>query len=163
VRIQRGKGDLKMARRTATVTISAEGRDHGKQFFITEMPAMQAERWATKALLALSKSKFVIPEDIAKAGLAGIAALGKEALAGLSYEDAAPLLEEMLRCVKIIPDPSRPAVMRSDIECDIEEVSTLLTLRTEVFSLHVNFSPLVVTSTSTLTTSTPGRQNSRNM
>ena len=37
-----------MARRISTFTAST-GRDAGKDFRITEMPADQAERWAVKA------------------------------------------------------------------------------------------------------------------
>jgi len=42
-----------MARKTATVTISAEGRDKGKTFFLTEMSAERSEEWGERALLAL--------------------------------------------------------------------------------------------------------------
>ena len=52
-----------MARKTKRVTITAEGRDKGKTFLITELPADQAERWAIRALLALIQSGAVISED----------------------------------------------------------------------------------------------------
>lgn len=129
-----------MARKTVTVVITAEGRDQGKTFVIQELPAMQAERWAMRALLALAKSGVEIPDDIASAGLAGVASLGLKAFAGLDYNDAEPLMAEMLSCVSILPDPSNPAVRRYDIEADIEEVGTLLKLRLETFNLHTGFS-----------------------
>lgn len=151
-----------MARKELTITITAEGRDQGKVFHLVEMPAMQAERWATRALLALAKSGVEIPEDIARSGLAGVASLGMKAFAGLNYYDAEPLLAEMLTCVSIIPDPSKPNVMRKDIESDIEEIATLIKLRAEVFSLHVAFSQLAITSQLTSMTSKPGRKGSRN-
>ena len=131
-----------MARKTITITISgdaAKNRDLGKQFEATEMPALQAEKWATRAFLAIAKGGISIPEDVMKSGLAGIATLGLKALSGLAYEDAEPLLAEMLACVQIIPDPGTPNVKRKIFDGDIEEVSTLLTLRREVFALHTGF------------------------
>lgn len=44
-----------MARRIASFTASA-GRDAGKVFRITEMPADQAERWAVKAFWRLPRA-----------------------------------------------------------------------------------------------------------
>jgi hypothetical protein len=129
-----------MARRTATVTIDAEGRDKGKAFLLTEMSASQAERWAARAMLALARNGVEIPEGIASAGLAGVAAIGIRALGGMAFDDAEPLLADMMACVQAIPDPARPNVSRYLIEDDIEEVATRLRLRMEVFTLHTGFS-----------------------
>lgn len=138
-----------MARKTTTVTIARAGRDAGKVFLLTEMPATQAEKWAARAFLALAKSGVEIPDDIATAGLAGIAAVGVKAFTGVSFEAAEPLMDEMFGCVKIIPDPSKPMVVRALIEDDTEEVATRLQLRQEVLALHVDFSQLVARSKST--------------
>jgi hypothetical protein len=128
-------------RKTAIITIDSPGRDHGKVFELTEMSATKAEKWATRALLALLRSGVDIPEDIASAGLAGVAAMGIKAFGGINYSDAEPLLAEMMSCVIVIPDPSRPQVKRPiRTEDDIEEVATLLRLREEVISLHTGFS-----------------------
>jgi len=129
-----------MARKTQTVVIPDGNRDAGKTFVLTEMPAMQAERWATRALMAIGRGGLEMPEDFADAGMAGLAAVGIRALTSLAYEDAEPLLNEMLGCVHIVPDPARPAVTRAVMDDDIEEVSTLLTLRSEVAALHLGFS-----------------------
>lgn len=132
-----------MARKEATVTISTEGRDQGKTFFIREMPAFQAERWAMRAFLALARAGIDIPEDISSAGLAGLAHLGLKAFAGLDYYEAEPLLSEMLSCVQLVPDPTNPAFVRpgpviwSD---EVEEVGSLFTLRAAVWAVHTNFS-----------------------
>lgn len=129
-----------MARKTQTVTIAAEGRDKGKVFVLTEMPASQAERWAARALLALGKSGVEIPDEAANAGMAAIAAAGIRAFASVSFDEAGPLLDEMMLCVQIQPDPAKPDVRRELIEDDIEEVMTRLLLRSEVVALHVGFS-----------------------
>lgn len=128
-----------MARKTQTVTIQDKGRDEGKVFVLTEMPASQAERWAVRAFLAMAHAGLEIPEDIANMGMAGIAAFGLRALGGISYAEAEPLLDEMFTCIQHIPDPARPDIVRKVIESDIEEVSTRFFLRKEVFGLHVNF------------------------
>ena len=133
-------------RRTADITIAAEGRDKGKAFRLTEMPARQAEEWAMRALIALARSGVEIPDNIANRGLAGIAALGFTALRGLGFSDAKPLLDEMMTCVMFIPDPKRPAVVRNLVDDDIEEVGTFFQLRKEVFQLHVDFSKAVALS-----------------
>jgi len=129
-----------MARKEITVTIDAEGRDRGKQFIIREMSAMKAEKWAARAMLALMRSGIEVPQDVAEAGLSGIAAMGLRALAGIHFEEAEPLMAEMMACVEYIPDRSRPMVKRPLVEDDIEEVLTILRLREEVLSLHVGFS-----------------------
>jgi hypothetical protein len=127
-------------RKTLTVTIDAPGRDQGKAFVLREMPASQAEKWAARAFLALAKSGVEVPDNIAAAGLSGVAAMGIKAFGGMSFRDAEPLLDEMFGCVSHIPDPARPAVVRALIEDDIEEVATRLKLRLELFRLHMDFS-----------------------
>lgn len=127
-------------RKTLTVTITAEGRDKGKQYLLTEMSATAAERWAAKAFLGLARSGLEVPEDLASLGLAGIAMIGFRAIGGMQFAEAQALLDEMFGCVQMIPDPSRPEVTRKLVEDDIEEVATRLRLRKEIFGLHVDFS-----------------------
>ena len=133
-------------RKEITVTIDADGRDFGKAFFLREMSAMRAEKWATRAILALTRSGIDIPEDIAKQGLAAVAAMGVHALAGVQFAEAEPLLDEMMQCVQIVPMPARPEVKRALIEDDIEEITTLVTLRREILALHMGFLPPAVRS-----------------
>lgn len=129
-----------MARKSAVVTISREGRDKGKTFVITEMSAMRAEKWATRAFLALGRAGVEVPDGLADAGIAGLAVLGLRALASLRFEDAEPLLDEMFARVQIMPDPRNPETVRSVMEDEVEEVSTILKLRAEALDLHMGFS-----------------------
>lgn len=128
-----------MARKTLTIAIDAEGRDKGKTFLLTEMPASKGEKWAARALLALARGGIEVPENIAGLGLAGIAIVGVQALSGLEWELAEPLMDEMFACIQIIPDASRPAVVRGLVEDDIEEIKTRIMLRKEILTLHVEF------------------------
>ena len=133
-------------RKEKIITVTAEGRDKGRTYLIREMSAFRAERWGARVLLALMKSGAPIPEDAAKMGLAGVAALGVKLLLSIQWEDAQPLLNEMMGCVQIsqplFPKPG-DAVSYRDINedaDDIEEVATMLMLRKEVLELHLGFS-----------------------
>lgn len=147
-----------MARKFKTVTITADGRDKGKSFLIVEKSAYDAEKWATRALLALSRAGATIDDDVAGAGALGILTAGIDAFRALPFEDAEPLLDEMMGCIHFVPDPSRidplsgrpptrPLMRPDDFnDGDVEEVATLLQLREEVLSLHLGFSLAAVLS-----------------
>lgn len=126
-------------RKEIRVPITAEGRDKGKIFVINEMSASQAEKWATRALIALAKSGVDVPDDVANAGFAAVAVMGLRALGGLSFAEAEPLMDEMFACVSIQPGTD-PKIVRPLLEQDIEEVATRVALRIEVFNLHAGFS-----------------------
>lgn len=128
-------------RKTKMVTVEAEGRDRGKVFLVTEMPAMQAEAWAIRAFFALANAGVELEDGYENMGMAGLAYVGLRALTRVRYEDAKPLLDEMMTCVKIVPDPSNPAFARDLVgQDDVEEAATLMILRAEVFELHTDFS-----------------------
>lgn len=145
---QRSDRSLIMARKTLIYTVQDEGRDIGKCFSLTEMPASQAERWAIRAFLAMAKGGIEIPDGLEQSGMAGIAKVGLGLLLKIPPEDALPLLDEMMGCVQFVPNPSNRNVVRALIEDDIEEVITRFKLRKEVFGLHVDFSKAGATSTS---------------
>ncbi len=127
-------------RKTATYTVEAEGRDKGKTFVLTEMPAARAEDWAIRALLALGSANVDLPEGLEGLGMAGLAEVGLKKLFALNHETIRPLLAELMECVQVQPDPRRPEVKRAMIDGDAEEVRTLLTLKYEVLKLHLDFS-----------------------
>jgi hypothetical protein len=137
-----------MARKVKNYTIQAEGRDKGKVFVLTEMPATQGEKWALRLFLAMAKGGIDLPDNVTSAGMAGLAKIGLELLAQVPYEQAEPLLDEMMACVTCMPDPGNPSITRALVESDIEEVSTRIMLRKETFFLHVDFFPIGGQSTS---------------
>lgn len=140
-------------RRTADVTIKTDGRDKGKMFRITEMPASQAEEWALRAIMALTKAGADIPPS---SGMAGIAAAGFQALGTLNFAEVKPLLDEMFACIERVPNPKDLSLTRGLVETDTEEVGTRLQLRKEVFTLHTGFSLAGLPST-TSTSGTPAK------
>jgi hypothetical protein len=130
-----------MSRKEITITISAEGRDKGKQFRLREMSASQAEKWATKAFLALAKGGVDLPGNVSASGAAGIAVMGLSGLRHARFEDLEPLMDEAMQCVSRIPDPNHPQATLPLNDDAIEEVATCLKLRQELFALHTGFSP----------------------
>lgn len=140
-----------MPRQNQTIQITTQGRDFGKIYVITEMPAEQAEYWAMRALEAAAKNASV-PQGLAEAGMAGIFAVGVRSIMGAPFLLLRPLLEEMFdSCLSIQPDPKKPEILRGAgtqditaigkmISDDIEEVATRLQLRDKIIELHTGFS-----------------------
>jgi hypothetical protein len=140
-------------RRTKLVTVTDEGRDKGKRFLITEMPASQGESWAFRVLLALTNNNVQVPG--AETGMSGLAELGIKGmirgLSGLPWFVAEPLLQEMFQCIQACPDPKNPSFVRAlepaeSGDYDIEEIWTRVMLRKEIFQLHVDFSSAAIQS-----------------
>lgn len=125
-----------MSRKTATITITAEGRDKGKTFLVTEMDAEHGEDWAWRALFAIAKANPDIPTEAIGAGWGVLAMIGLRAVLSAPYAEAKPLLDEMIGCVQSVQE----SATRPLIASDIEEIATRLQLRDEVFKLHANFS-----------------------
>lgn len=140
-------------RKTKLVSITTEGRDRGKHFLLTEKDAIGTEKWAMRALLAMGRNGIEVPDDVLTSGAVGILGAGLASIAKLPFDEAEPLLDEMLTCIAIVPDPSKRDAMNPDRpitrgliidesvgDADIQEVSTLLYLRKEVAELHLGFS-----------------------
>jgi hypothetical protein len=126
-----------MARNFKEITVEGDNRDKDKRYLITELPASQGEKWAMRALALLAKSGISLPEGgVEQLGMAGIARLGFEALMGINFLDLEPLLDEMMTCVRALPASGQPRKLQEE---DIEEISTRLMLRKEVFELHTAF------------------------
>lgn len=147
--------------KVVTIPDDPDNRDRGKAFIITEMPATKAERWAMRALLAVAHSGVDIPVELVNGGMQALAIVGIRALTSISFDDAEPLMNEAMTCVKLVPDPiGNPEVHRALIEGDVEEVSTLIMLKREVIDLHLGFSS--AGGRSKQTSGTPATSNSRN-
>jgi hypothetical protein len=134
-------------RKTKDVTISQEGRDDGKVFRVTEMPAFQAERWATRATLALlprltrEVSPEIAEELKANPGMLPLERVGL-LLGSISFPETGELMEEIFSaCVQVVTDPARGLVRSIGVGGaeDIEEVETIAFLRAEALALHTNF------------------------
>ena len=138
-----------MARRVTRITITAQGRDTGKVFELTEVPADQGERWANRVVLAIANASIKLPEGALNAGMAGLAltwrhvlATGLQSLGGLVWHDVEPLLDEMKPCFQFVP-PIAGAPLQQifpGLNSQIEEITTWWKLRQELIQLHVGFS-----------------------
>jgi len=133
-----------------TVVIDDDNRDKGKTFVLTEMPAAQAEKWALRIAMAMNRAG-VDTGDVHGMGMAAIAGFGLQTLLNVNYYDVEPLLDEMWKCVQIMPDTRNPSIVRPLVDNDIEEVQTRLRLRKDVLELHISFSQPAGQSTSATT------------
>lgn len=140
-----------MARRTKRVTITAEGRDRGKVFELREKAADDAERWATRAVIALANAGARLPDGVLEAGgmaglelsLRNVVLTGIQAIQGLRFGDIEPLLDEMKPCISFVPPPHGQVPLQPIFpgeDSQIEEVATWYTLRYELLQLHLGFS-----------------------
>ncbi len=131
-----------MARKTLTYVVESSGRDKGKTFLLTEMPATKAEDWAIRAILALGAANIEVPDGALQLGMAALAEIGLKKLFAIDALTLKPLLSELMECVEFVPNPQKPQVKLTypTFESQIEEVQTLLALKWEVLNLHLDFS-----------------------
>jgi hypothetical protein len=93
--------------------------------------------------LALTKSG----QDINPAAGGGMAAIAVAALQGLQhlqFDDADPLMMELMDCVRFVPDPKHPETTRELVQLDsdgddIEEIETRIILKQRILNLHTDF------------------------
>ena len=128
-----------MAIRQVNVTVPMEGADQGKVFVITRMSAMEADQWGRHCLQAAIASGADIPGLDEDAGLAGLAAVGLGIFGAMDPQRMDGLIERLMRCVSVQPDPRNTAVRRPLDESDLEEIPTVGWLQKEAFALHVDF------------------------
>jgi hypothetical protein len=129
-----------MARRHDKVVIEREGRDQGKVFWITEMPATQAEYWAGRLLTMLAAGNTDVPPGFFSLGFEGCAMwIAVHGIGGINWATCKPLLDEMMACVTYQPSATHN-LTRVLADGDIEEVATLLALREAWFDTHLGFS-----------------------
>jgi len=110
------------------------------------MAARPAEKWADRAFLALAHSAMDLPPGMRSSrgqGMQGIAQLA-HLVGGIRFPELEPLLDELMACIQVVPDPSKPQLVRALTDNgmegdDIEEVATRHYLRSEVVDLHVGF------------------------
>lgn len=133
-------------RKHQLVIIDAEGRDKGKAFLVLEKSAFDTEKWATRALLAMGRAGVQVEQDVLQAGALGLLLIGLQSLQRVPFEDAEPLLDEMMTCFSFVPDVSKKDALtgapigRPLVDGDIEEVATLLKLREAAIETHLGFS-----------------------
>jgi hypothetical protein len=136
-------------RKTKTVVVprfeQTANRDLGKHFLITEWSAAKADTWIQEVTFAFNRGAGAIPMDLKGLGWEGIAIMGINTFlrGNVDSKEMMPLFDQLLECVQIVRDPKHPTVASPLVsDDDVEEVATRWWLRSEVVSVHVNFSPL---------------------
>lgn len=122
-----------MVRNEVTITLNDNGRD--LKFKIKKMSATQQESWLIRASLLLARGVGNVDFDMSNLqGLKDFVMSGKivKALAGMSYEEAVPLLEDLLKCCSRVLDSGGEVQCSSEtVDGYIEDVRTLFKLRAE--------------------------------
>lgn len=122
-----------MARKEIELKIE-DGRDAGKVFKITELPAVQMDKWTTRALLLLGKSgmnigalsRMTVPDILA-------------ALSKADYDETEKLLEVMLESCSFEKDGVSVSMKGAMVDSVIEEWTTIFKLRVEAIKLNLGF------------------------
>ncbi|WP_253822638.1 hypothetical protein, partial [Salmonella enterica] len=88
------------------------------------MSASQAEWWAMRAIMAMGRGGVELPDDVRSMGMAALALEGLKALSKIPPEEARPLLEEMMECIQLVPEPKHRSIGRPLIKDDNKETTT---------------------------------------
>jgi len=120
-------------RKEIEITIE-EGRDAGKTFKVTEMSAVQMDRWAMKALCLFGKGGTSVI-DVLKMSITDLL----DSFFKLDYEKAEPLLNELLACASFKKDGVYVNMSGSLVDSVVEDSSTLSRLRYEALKLCFGF------------------------
>lgn len=130
-----------MAIKEAMIVCPHEGADKGKQFIIKRMSAVEADRWGRHVLQAAAVAGADLPDAIEANGLAAVAAAGIRIFAGMNPEVSDALLDRLMQCVNLVPDPAHPEVALpwSMSQSQIEEIPTIGWLHKEALKLHLDF------------------------
>lgn len=139
-----------MPRKVERLVVTSEGRDKGKTFVLTEMPADQGERLANRIVFALLNTGAAVPEEALGAGWAALAALGLQAIGLLKSETVQTILDDAWSaCVMYEHKPNIPLqLITGGVNSQIEEVKTRYEIHLALWKLHTGFSLPVVPPTS---------------
>lgn len=126
-----------MSGREVKITLNDNG--HDLTFNIKKMSATQLERWMLRASILLAKGADIDISDIS--GAKDLIMSGKilKVLGGLNYEEAAPLLEDLLQCCSRISGGVLAQCTSDTVDDYIKDVRTLFRLRLEVLKLNFGF------------------------
>jgi hypothetical protein len=91
-------------------------------------------------LTLLAAGNVEVTPGFLQRGVEGCAAwIAVHGIGGIDWTVCKPLMDEMMDCVVIQPDPTRN-LTRPLIEDDVEEITTLLAIREAWFDTHLGFS-----------------------
>lgn len=130
--------------KTATYSITS-GRDKGKNFLITEMPAIQADEWAHRLIEQAANSgvnlKNVDVLNLDTKSMSGMIEIGAaifSILGRIPYETSRDMKFELLnRCVQIVPTGGQPR--QCLWEQEIEDFQNFTLLAAEALKVHIGF------------------------
>lgn len=123
-------------------TISLDDRVNTYTFIIREMPVRQRFRWKARFLLMLAKGGVELPDGADLKNVAqgenGLKTI-KSLLSGIHFDDALPLIEELLACCSRVIGDVKEKVTFDTVDGYLEEETTLFKLIQEAFLLNNSF------------------------
>ena len=125
-------------RKEKIITIQDRGQE--LTFKIREMSAAQLEAWLGR-IAALAAGSGMQVSDISKLGEAGtfLAEKGLAALGNIDFEEARPLLDELLGCCSRIVERIEERCTPETVDNYIFDVTTLFKLRMEAIKMNLGF------------------------
>jgi hypothetical protein len=122
------------------ITIDIQDREQLLTFKIREMSATKLESWIIRALLLVAGSGALAPggSDLGTLG-AYLAEKGPTALGNVDYEQAKPLLDELLACCSRVVERVEERCTPESVDNYILDVKTLFRLRMEASKLNLGF------------------------
>ena len=120
-----------MARKEIEVKIE-EGKDAGKVFKITELPAPQAYKWLLKAFGILGKDGVDFNYIRQKKVVDLLAEFAQ-------HEESEPLMDDLLACASFLKDGVSVQMKGTMIESVIEDWATIFRLQMEALVLMIGF------------------------
>ena len=125
-------------RKEKIITIQDRGQE--LTFKIREMSAAQLESWVIRAVMLAAGSGVQVPgsADIKAAG-AYLAENGLAALGNIDFEEARPLLDELLGCCSRLVERVEERCTPKTVDNYIFDVTTLFRLRMEAIKMNLGF------------------------
>lgn len=127
-----------MARKEIVVKI--QDRDQELTFKVKEMPAVRLQKWIIRAVGLILSSGVDLPgeNDLQRAG-AYLAEHGLAVLGNIDFEEAEPLLDEMLGCCSRLVEKVEERCTPDSLDNYVQDVTTLFKLHLEAFKLNLGF------------------------
>ncbi len=124
-----------------SVEIKLEDRGQDLTFRIEEMPATRLESWIIRAVLLLAGAGLAEAPgrfDLKEAG-AFLAEKGLSVLGRVDYDQAKPLLDELLGCCHRVVGKAEERISPANIDDHIKDVGNLFRLKAEALKVNLGF------------------------
>lgn len=125
-------------RKEKTITLNDRGNE--LTFKIREMPAMKLQGWLFRAALILLRGVSINNNgDLVNDAIKLVGEQGIAAFRNVNYEEAKPLLNELLECCSRLDGNVSVKLTADVVDGMIEDVRTLFALEQEAAAINLSF------------------------